>query len=670
MSLFEVRELFKFTREYLFDELPSRFNIKFEDGIVLESTKKELIISNFFWDMHREYKDLPLLSRHHVSEVLKGKPLSSNTHMRMLTILSNDIRDVYKIDHPEGIEKIAEMVYKITNNIYNEITLLAEKFITSIDILDFIEIINDPEVVAAVDRTKPNSMSIAKCYEDVKRIFKTSRVLANNPVVKSVNSQLVNVNQILQCVTIRGFLTEVNGDLLLTAVMTNYTKGLLTVFDNTAESLAAAKSMNSSGTKIQDTEYFARRLQLLAMVAEFIDYEDCGSTEYINWLVNPPNKDEAKGIDYPGDLKFIVGKNYYDEETKSLKQVSENDKHLYGKTIKIRSPMYCKSQDQHKVCKVCFGGLYINISRFSNIGHLCSATMTKQSTSFVLSTKHLTESSIGVPITLDTEASKLFNVNRNNSTFLLKPFLKDASLKLILNKDNALGLTDILITANLDNVNIIRISSVKDIDFKFIDKSIEYDIPVNVDQSNRSPVLTLEFLSYLKKYRWEIDSRNNFVFDMKDWDFNLPILKLPEAEYSYADHSNQVAKMIESSVKKISDRANPESPISTLQELFMLVNSKLNVNLAVLEVIMYVNMVPDRNEFGLSRKSEVKMLGVADQLIKSRSLSNAYAYECQTEVMLNPRSFFKENRPDSILDVCIEPEGVIKERKRKSLTKV
>jgi hypothetical protein len=133
-------------------------------------------------------------------------------------------------------------------------------------------------------------------------------------------------------------------------------------------------------------------------------------------------------------------------------------------------------------------------------------------------------------------------------------------------------------------------------------------------------------------------------------------------EYSYSDHSHQIAKVIESNMSMITERSNPHSPIYTLQELFNLVNNKLNVNIAALETIVYSLTIADKDDFRLGRNSDNAVLGVADMIIKKRSLSVAYGYEDQYKIIINPMSFYPEGRIDSVMDLFIKPKEVVEHK--------
>jgi len=664
METFQARFIIQQRKSHLLEILPDELIIVFEDNISIETTKRKVMYSRFFWKIHSFYPNTPVLSSHFVDYVLKGKPLSSRTHSDLLSIVAKDAMITYRLDTPIQKEHMLSLIYEITNDLNSDFSKYVESSVMSVDILDFIEVSDYPIIKEAVNSAKPNNDSIRETYNIILNALKEDPLLKHNFLSKAVKAGMVNNNQLLQCVAIRGFLTEVDGSILPVPVMSNFTKGLNSFYDYLAESRSAAKSLYFSEAPLQDAEYFSRRLQLLCMTIEKISYTDCGSTKYIPWRVNPPIIDELGNTIYPGDIKFMLGKYYLDEDTNTLKQITEIDKTLYGKVLKLRTSLYCKHTNPHEVCEVCFGGLAKNISRFANLGHLCAATMTQQTSQSVLSTKHYDASANSANIILNDDTSRYFITNKAKNSYILKKPKDSSELKIVINRDEAIGLIDVLSIDNVDNINPGRISSIEYIDIITTTNDIEIAFPLYISQGNRRAVLTNEFLKYLKTYKWNTDVKNNFVFHLDNWNYNLPIFKLPEMEYSFSDHSHQIAALVESSIKMITDRLTPQSPVSTLQELFNLVNRKLNVNIAALEVIIYAIMLPAKDSYGLSRNSDLPVLGVSNQVIKNRSLSSAYAYENQLSLITNPTSFFKLDRPDSVFDTFINPYEVVEEYRK------
>ena len=659
--MLKVRDIVNMPKERILSTLPKRVTIEFEDGVVLEVTNKSVLYSHYFWEMHRQYPRTIVSSKHHVSHVLKGKSLAMDTHIKLLEVIFKDVVDTYMLHDARSKEPIWKLIYQITNNIHNELSSLSEEHVLSIDILDFIEVIEHPDIKKANDSALPNSESISSTYKEVTKVLNTDDSLASNALVLAIRSGQVNMNQVLQCISIRGFLAEVDGSILSKPIMTNYTKGMNILYDFVAESRSAARALYFSEAPLQDSEYFARRLQLLSMTVESLDYVDCGTSKYVEWRVSGPTYDDRGNMTYNGDLPFMTGKYYIEDGV--LKCITHDDPALHNKVIKMRTVLYCEHPDPHKVCEICFGALAKNVSRHVNLGHLCSTTMTQQTSQSVLSSKHLMASSVSANIIITEESGRYFTTNKAKNAYVVKKELKGKSTSIVVSRDEAVGLVDVISVNDIDSINPARIAGITCIELRYTDKTGRLSIPIEVNQGNRKAIFTMDFIKYLRANEWETDEKNNFTIKLDNWDFSLPILKLPDMEYSYSDHSHQIAKVTESSMKNITDRSTPDSPFCTLQELFTLVNSKLNVNIAALEVIIYAAMTPEVDNYGLSRGADKPILGVAPLVIKNRSLGASYAYRDVVSTISNPKSFFKLNRVDSPFDVFLAPDEVVSKYK-------
>lgn len=644
-------------------ELPDIVEILFEDGVAIQSSKRKLIYSWYFWEFHRQYPKTPLLSTHHVNHVLKGKSLTSDTHRLLISVIYEQVIKTYNLYAANQTEHALQLCYQITNRVYNEISSMTEEYVNTIDLLDFIEVIEHPKILNITQAITTDKENIAQAYKAVLNTIKTEASLGNNNLVQAVRAGMVNANQVNQCIVTRGYMTEVDGTVLPTPVMANYTTGMNTLYQYIAESRSAAKSYFFSESPLEDSEYFARRLQLLCMTVERLHHEDCGSQKYIDWMVKPPSYNERNEKVYPGDLTFMTGKNYLDETTGQLKTIKGDDPDLYNKVLKIRSPLTCQHPDKHGICAVCYGELSRNVPTYANLGHLNAATMTQQTTQAVMSTKHYDGSAIAVFILMSPILAPYFKLDKLKTSLMVKEEFKKNNVRIVIARDEALGLLNAMNSVSLANINPNRVSSIQTVEFIHNDGKSDHSTYIDVTQNDRCLVLSKELLEYIKMYKWKTDAKNNFIIDLSAWDFSHPLLKLPEMEYSYSDHSNQVARVVESSLKNLSDRAKPESPVKTLQEIFDLVNSKLWVNFAVLEVIVYAIMNKNPNSFDLARHSEEPVLGVASSIIQNRSLSAAYGYESVINTLLSPRSFFKLDRPDSVFDVMICPAEVTKHYK-------
>ena len=661
MITFNARDTLQFTVDDIMG-LEDDVTIIYEDGKEVVSTNRMLLMNSFFWEFHRRYPLTPILSTHCIEHIMKTGMYKSGTHMELLSILFRDTAEYNQLLTPKDTEVLRVLTYEVVNRIYNEMTQVSEEYISSIDILDFLEVVRHPVIKEIVSNTNPTSGSIYSAYDKLVKVLMTDEGLSKNRLVRAARKGIVNTNQLLQCIGIRGFVSEVDDSILTHPVMSNYAEGIKTCYEYLADSRSAAKALYFAGSNLEDAEYFARRLSLLCVTVERINYSDCGSTRYLEWRVQPPRYDDNGLLAYVGDLTTIVGKYYLDETTNTLKEIKTSDVHLNGQLLKLRSPLFCKTKDHHEVCEVCFGVLAKNISPYANLGHLCAASVTKKSSQSVLSTKHLLISAVSILQTLSEVAADFMTINCVDSTYSIKEKMKGKVASIWVDAEKAKGLIDVYNTESLDDLLPSRIFNINSIALEVLEGDLMVKIPITLTNSKKGAVFTIEFLHYLKEHGWDT-ANNAFRLPLDKWDFKHPIFKLPETEYSYSDHSKSIAKVIESKMAEISDRTKAGTPVSTLQELFALVNSKLQVNLAPLETIIYAGMVPNKSNFGLSRGAEEPVMAVSSLLIYSRSLSPALAYQRQHETLLNSNSYIKGNRPDSIMDVFICPAEVAKEYK-------
>ena len=669
-----ARSLLAFEPEQISHALGNikRFCLVFDNGEIRHATKKKVFYSSFFWSLIKQYPKTPLLPEHYVDHVLKGAPLNSETHLRLAENVIRTVEQYNQITHYDEREKINQYVYiDCCERLHNQAVIVSKQHVAPISLWDIIEIATHPEIKKAVSEISFDSSSINAAYAVVERVMKTDKTIRSNGLVKAFFAKIINFQQICQIVAARGFPTEFDGRIFRTPIRSNYLNGVKDIYEFAADSCGARKALANSEKPLQEAEYFARRLQILTMSVERIAQGDCGSTKYLNWVVRPPQFDDSGAMIYAGDLEFMKGKYYLVEGETNYRTITGDDPNLHGKTLKIRSGIFCTHPDPHSICEVCFGQLSRNVSRFDNLGHIASATMTEQTSQSVLSTKHLVVSGVGAPIVMTSMRSKYFDLTPTKTGYILKKDYEPQHTCIVVSPKEVIGLSDLREDVDLDEVNPERISYISSVDIITQHRGVTTNNNVELQQGNRKGVITLEFLKFLKgKYidynKWEHDERNNFVFNLEGWDYSKPIFRLPSMEYSFSEHSQEIARTVESNMKDIGDREKPESPAATLQQLFNLVNAKLWVNLAALEVIVYATMIPSKHNYAMARNAKHPIMGVAKRIIAGRSIGAAFAYERHTELLTNPKTFIPHNRPDSIFDVFVSPREVVSEYKDKS----
>ena len=660
----QARKLLDYTTEELINMLTGKFILIFEDGNEIETDYREVIYDSHLWEIHRKYPNTPLLLDHHVANAFDNGVLTSGTHIKLLNKIYWLTVDQYNLKTEAEKDPLIRLLYEITNTIYNNLIGIAADHVTSIDILDFIELQTHPRVWDAMEQVEENRPSIEHAHSVVMDVISNEPGVQNNNLAKAARSGMVNKNQLIQCLGPRGFVTEVDSKILPIPVVRSFTQGMNDIYNIAAESRSAAKALYFSKTPLQDAEYFARQLQLVTMSIENVyKGEDCGTDEYLHWpYVQGEQYDENGVLKRKSDLHFLEGKYYLDEESNTLKILTTEDKHLIGKSIKLRSVLFCKHEDKHGVCEVCLGGISDSIPESSNVGHISSASTTQQTTQSVLSTKHLDASSKTEKVELPSDVSHFFRVRNNVELLLGKGFSK--TTKISVDPKYMLGINDVKSVNNISHIVPSRVSSV--VDLVILDY-MSPDLPpitiyADMVSSKRRPMFTKEYLEYMKDTGWEVDDDGNIILSFEEWDRRKPVLVYPETEYNFSAHSQEVSNIIKSGDKI--DSVDSADPLTILSLLYDLINSKLNVNIAMLEIIVYALSVPDdEGNFDLTRHYPVDRRKIKSLLsvVFGRSLATAYAFQRQPDLVVNPLSFIKGKRPDHPFDVFIDPDNVLKQ---------
>lgn len=661
----DARRLLDFTVEELWDTLEGDFTLVFSDG-ELETNARETLYSAYGWQFFREYPSTPMKIMHHVRGVLGKKRLGSDTHLVLLGNIMWSVHDhLIDIGRAGSLEEqvylrdsLAEGIYRITNKMYNDLSYRLEEYVVSLDITDFMDVLSNKRIREVLDKPEPTRNYIETSYATIREVLFDPKEMPDNMLSLASRSGLIKFDQLLQCVGPRGFLTDTNSVQFPIPVLRGYCNGMRSLYDSMVESRSAAKSLLFSKTPLQQAEYFSRRLQLVSQIVQRLHMGDCGSTEYLLWKVRP-RVVELGNVIFAGDLKQLVGKYYLDDDGE-LKTIKAGDNHLVGKTLKLRSVIHCKHPDPYGICSTCFGELALSVPANTNIGQICCTSLAQKSSQNVLSVKHLDSSASVEGIILSPLEKKFLKVASDENSYLLADDLKSKNPVLIIPAEQASNITDIMEVKNIEDLNITRVSEFTNVGFYLEGEPDPVSIEVNIGR--RLASMTYGLLRHIRSHGWGVDDRGNYTIDLAGYDWTQPILTLPLKHFNMSDHSRDIATLLESSVDSMQARDHMATPDATLIELFDLVNSKLSVNLAVLDVVLYAAMVTSAEEgdYSLPKPWTSNSLGVMKYTMAHRSLSAAMAFENHREVITNPSSYTENNRTEHIFDWLLVPDEMEK----------
>lgn len=637
-----ARDLIRMSLQEVKDLPDGPMRLQFDDG-VLETTTRETVFSRYVWEIHRQYPNTPILKSHHIGDTRLG---SGTT----LKLLSNSIWDCYDAYNGQAnLEHLSKLAYQITNQLYNETTVDLEEWVGSISILDFVEVMNHPKIKAIMDtlftRLDLSDAGIEKSYAEIKAILLDPKELIGNGVAKAAKSGLVSLGQILQCVGARGLTTDIDSHIFRKPVLHGFGHGLSTLEDAMKESRSAAKALFFAKDPMAQSEYFNRNMQLAAATLRNLHMVDCGSTDFIPFMVRP------------GDIPCLEGMWFFDEINNKQRPITKADEHLKGKTIQLRTVFTCKHPDRYGVCVRCFGELGLSVPMGTNIGHLSSSELLGQVAQKILSTKHEDGSANIETLSLDDFEKKYMRTGNNHNQIFFNDHLLGKPFKIFFSIPEATTLPDIAYVDDVKKLTPSRISEITMIYLESEHNGVRETVPLSVSTATRTSSLTWEALEYIKRQGWTITTDERYCIDMSNWKKNAPFLELPMKHFSTVDYMFAIGAMIKGSGSKKGKQTlkNYEDISATLTALHDLVNSKLKVNISYLQTIILTMMVQDEvnRDYRLPMPRENGEIAQYKPIMARRSLGVTMAHEHQLAIMFNPESFVIKVRPSSPLDHLI-----------------
>lgn len=666
-----ARELLKFDADELWGWITGEFILVMDDGEEFKTNAVETCFSSYVWDFHRQYPKTPLLLEHHLRGVARGKRLSIGIDLQLLGQVMMCTYDTYRNEPvPVPLDPdLWRLAYDINNRAYVGIIKHAEPFVGTIDILHFLEALDEPEIYTANQAVQRGEIGINDVYQVIGRVFNDKTKLVNNPIAREYRSKLLKETQVHQNIGPRGKPTDMNSRIFHHPILRGYVEGIRSIHDSAIETRSAARSSYYAAESLRMSEYFSRKLQFVSQNVQRLHHDcDCGSREYLEWTMRPDKRDEHGDIVRTSDLVLLDGKFYLDETTGTLGIIRWYRQELLGKTLKLRTALHCAHPDPAGVCSTCFGDLALSVPIGANIGQWCSTEMAAQATQALLSAKHLDRSTALERLEISPKYAMYIVGGNDNSSYCLNKEIEDKEVSIILLKQQVESLHDIHKVEDLKQHPTEHYSELNVLNIEVVDGAVRDIIPCEVGiAGSRDASLSYEMLNYIKEKGMQtitsLDGKiikDGYKIDMGDWNWEDPILVMPAKHFNNSDHVDQVARMLESRVAEIRKRSRAESADKMILELFNYVNWKLNVNLSCLEVILYATTIvsAEYNDYSLPKPWTNSQLSVLSMTMRGRSLSVVMAFEKQYESMQDAASFIFTNRFDHPFDGIYTPTQV------------
>ena len=394
------------------------------------------------------------------------------------------------------------------------------------------------------------------------------------------------------------------------------------------------------------------------MFVEHVIDADCGNSDYIDFEIRPASLSKNGYVLKKSDLGNLIGQRYLNDN--NLEElITDKHTHLIGTVIKKRSLMKCRLTAKNSICTSCFGELSYSIHKHTNIGHLTAISASSQVTQAVLNAKHIATSAAGESFKLDKISSSYFNSKLRNEYSFKASLLGKPNIQLFLSMDpdSVAGLPNIKEKTDVTKLNPSRNSRISKFIVIKIVRGVKTIDEIDLNAGNKYGVFTVEFLQYIAKHQYIVDTNGRYIIDLKYWIKPSSFISLPNVEFSFFDLSKAVKALFKSNKNKAYD--SDETQESLLIKLFDLITAKLDINIVVLEVIVYAFTIMSKSNFDMGRNSSTMMVTRIFDILTTRSLGGGLAWEQENRFINSPTVFDGRNAYDHLLDVLLCPEATL-----------
>jgi len=214
------------------------------------------------------------------------------------------------------------------------------------------------------------------------------------------------------------------------------------------------------------------------------------------------------------------------------------------------------------------------------------------------------------------------------------------------------------------SLNIGKMSRLESVMLVYESKKETTEIELTLKSGNRYAFFTIDMLSYILKNGYETLDEDYYMVDLSNFNNKRPIFMYEKVEFDFAALIKEFKSMLKSrKFKKVDDKIKSEyTPDVLVQKLFELVNNKLSVNIALLEIIVYAFTIQDLTEhnYDLGRNSKNRDIGGFKEIIDYRGgLGASYNWDGLSGKILNPILHLEENKCSHPMDVLLKPNEVI-----------
>jgi hypothetical protein len=630
----EYLKLYDALWNYIFDDYKRKDNfVKVNFGTTAKPkhiylTCAELMMHLIYWRLNVVYterldkkisiteSDFYDLGKFNQDEIRKAL-IKSSEYILNLLFLDKEITE-------SEADLVNELSFYISY-IIDDIVELAEGYAViacdTISIYDIIQLSKrSKEFKECIDTELDDTKPIKELEVELKlggaKLLKSIIDDGKSTLVPYMKSKRLNPDQFSQMFYAVGPRVDVDKTVMPLIMRGNGLKGYQRPSDVYIDAITGRDAQLAKYINIRDSGYLSRKINL-ATLSTHIDYkvQDCGTLHYLEYYVENANY-----------LRSINRKYMVLDNNKLYKIDSDRDKALIGKTIKLRSHIFC-TLDKDRVCKTCFGGSERQLLG-TRIGALPSIKLANPLSKRIMRAKHFTTSN-SVDISSDI-IDKYFTIEA--SKLYLRPEINAKALSIIVPREYV----EELATGNL-RIGDETIEVTPPLESLIINDNGEEHL---VECEGLYLAFTDELLEEHRKFVIDFES-DNAVIPLGKLESDTPLFTMVMVSEEVSKYLAQIKRLINSSIvksyKSVSDLLH--DMIKVLINSGLLETNIIHVETLLYQLIRNKNKIYERPDF-TQKDVEYGLIPLANAIMK-KDIYTALAFEKFKMEMKDLDSFIK-----------------------------
>lgn len=667
-KIITVRRLFSFNYEVI-NKLSKNISLRLDDGYIIENVSyKKIIIYRYLLNFIGKY-DLQIDRDLWIDNFLVNGYFSNKTYLNLYSVVLEKVvkPHLQKYGNNDIMATLFEDMYLTIDLINNKLNAFISPYVATLDIFTLLKVQFNKKLIDTMAEVSknPSPEGVLKSYDVFDEIIREPRYRSFSITLLYL-SKTASEGQVKQMFGCRGYITELNNKIFKIPMTNSFLLGFKNPYESTIESRAGTKALSLSGKAIEDTEYASREISLATMTVEGIYHGDCGKPVYVDFYVKGDIFDDDDNMISKSDIPNLVGKRYLDIKDNVEKIITKKDTHLENGYIRLRSAVYCGLSDKKKICSACIGAIGDTILPTDNLGNLAGNETARASSQGLLSAKHLLMTAVMARIRLVTLAKKYFLV-RSDEFLLFKANILNKKIKevyLKVKQSEAWGLDTLSRVSDIFSININKVSRISTITLVFQGANSIEEVELDIKSGSSYTHFTLEALNHIREVGYKSPDEDHFLINVNKFDNKKPMFKYDKIEFNLALLNRDFKSMLKTRKYIYVDGVmrSEFTPDVLVQNLFDLLNSKLNINIALIEIIVYAFTVKDlnSNNYDLGRGAVSRDVVGFKGAIDNRSIGSSYGWDDLQGKVLNPILYDTRNKPSTPLDVLLKPYEVIK----------